>query len=77
MPREHQGRREGDDITSDSVRPTALGRPGPPTIRATPASATAIATHVRRATRSPIIVPKAAAMIGASACMNSTFATEV
>ena len=59
------------------MSPSALGRPGPPTIRVTPPTATAIATQVRRATESPSIVPNTAAMIGASACMNSTFATEV
>ena len=64
------------DMRSDSVNPSVLGRPGPPTISETPASATAIASQVRRATRSPIIVPSIAAMIGASACMKSTFATE-
>jgi hypothetical protein len=43
---------------------------------ATPATATAIAIHVRRAIGSPISVPSAAARIGARACMKSTFATD-
>ena len=64
------------DITIDRPKPSAFGLPGPPTIRATPRTATAIATHVRRATGSPSAVPNAAARIGAIACMKSTFATE-
>ena len=40
-----------DVISTDSPRPSALGRPGPPTISATPPSAIVIASHVRRDTR--------------------------
>src|SRR2546430_13623045 len=55
----------------------ALPISGPPTISATPRTATAIAIQVRRATGSPSGVPNPAARIGAIACTNSTFATEV
>ena len=70
---DHAGERHGHE--EREAGPSALAPPGPPTMIATPASATPIAIHVRRDTRSPSIVPSAAAMIGASACMKSTFAT--
>ena len=65
------------DISTESAKPRALGRLGPPTITATPATATAIASHVRRPTRSPTSIPKTAASTGARPCRKSTFATEV
>ena len=65
------------DISSESPKPRALGRLGPPTITATPITATAIAIHVRRSTRSPITMPKTAASTGARPCRKSTFATDV
>ena len=50
----------------------------PPTISATPTSASAIATHVRRSTGSPISShASSAAIIGEAACQKSTFATVV
>ena len=63
-------------IRIDSPKPSACGRPGPPTISATPPIATAIASHVRRLTGSPTSIPKTAARTGASACMKRMFATE-
>jgi hypothetical protein len=64
------------DMRSERACPTAPAPPGPPTMIATPPSATPMAIQVRRATGSPSIVPSAAAMIGASACMKRTFATD-
>ena len=64
------------DTTRDSPWPRRLGRPGPPTMTATPATAIAIAIHVRRLTGSPRNNPIAAARMGASAWKNSTFATD-
>ena len=63
-------------IRIDSPKPSACGRPGPPTISATPPIATAIATQVRRLTGSPTSIPNTAASTGASACMKRMFATD-
>jgi hypothetical protein len=62
-------------ITSESARPPALGRVGPPTITPTPVSAIAIESQVRRITGSPTSIPSAAARSGASASMKRMFAT--
>ncbi len=62
-------------MKNESAWPSQLAAPGPPTITATPVSATTIASHVRRETGSPSMVPSAAAMIGASAWKKRTFAT--
>ena len=65
-----------DVISTESPRPSALGRPGPPTINATPPRAIVIASHVRRDTASPSSIPSTAARSGASACMKRMFATD-
>src|SRR5581483_8767031 len=64
------------ETKKESAWPTALAWPGPPAITATPPTAIAIATQVRRETGSPSTVPSAAAKIGASACQKRTFATD-
>ncbi len=65
-------------ITTERASPRPCAPPGPPTIRPTPASATTIATAVRRETCSlnPTQAISAAA-IGERACMNRTLATVV
>ena len=65
-------------MTNASPSPSQLGRSGPPTIATTPTIASAIATSVRRVTRSRRATNASpAARIGASACMTSTLATVV
>ena len=61
-------------ISSESPGPSQLAPLGPPTITATPASATLIASHVWR-DRLAEQRPSAAAMTGASACTKRMFAT--
>ena len=65
-------------ISTERPSPSPCEPPGPPTIRPTPASATTIATPVRRDTASCSAAQAiSAAAIGETACMNRTFATVV
>ena len=65
-------------MTKGSTTAAAPASNDPAAIRTTPAPASASAAHVRVSTRSERSTqPSSAAIIGAAACMNSTFATVV
>ena len=65
-----------DIITTEAVTPSTPPLPGPPTMSATPASATAMARAMRRVIDSPNAnQAMSAAATGEAACMKSTFAT--
>ena len=63
-------------IANDAPMPKSPPVSGPPTMKATPSTATPIATAERRVIDSPSAShASSAAAIGATACMNRTFAT--